>query len=78
MKLVLFSALLSAVVVSLSANGNLGGVEKIQDLGSDEIQAAARAAVSRLNEISDSEFKKVLVKVTEGTVQVSTSCWKDI
>lgn len=69
MKLLLSLALLNAVVTSLSATSP-GGVERIKDLESDEVQRAAGAAVNQLNELSDSEFKTVLVKVTEGTVQV--------
>lgn len=68
MKLLLL-ALLNAVVASLSATSP-GGVEKIKFLESDEVQRAAGAAVNQLNELSDSEFKTMLVKVTEGTVQV--------
>lgn len=69
MKLLLFLVLLTASLTFISATIP-GGAEKIKDLESDEVQAAARAAVTHLNKISDSEFKTVLVKVTEGTVQV--------
>ena len=69
MKLFLFLALLYSVVTSLSAN--LGGAESISDLGSKEVREVARAVVSHLNNISDSEFKTVLVTVKHGTVQVA-------
>lgn len=69
MKLLLFFALLNAALTFISASVP-GGVEKINDLESDEVQAAARVAVNQINKLSNSEFKTVLVKVTEGSVQV--------
>ena len=69
LKLVFLVSLLCAVVAPLSAD-LLGGVRKIDDLESEEVQAAARAVVTRLNQISNSVYKTVLVRVTAGTVQV--------
>ena len=69
MKLFLFLAVLCSVVTHLSAN--LGGVENISDLDNEEVQQVARAVVDHLNNISDSEFKTVLVTVKHGTVQVA-------
>ena len=69
LKLVFLVSLLCAVVAPLSADLP-GGVRKIDDLESEEVQAAARAVVTRLNQISNSVYKTVLVRVTAGTVQV--------
>ena len=70
MKAPLRLCLLSLIVAPLWAVIP-GGVEKIDDLGSKEVLAAARAAVCRLNEMSDSIYETLLVDVTDGTEQVT-------
>lgn len=47
-----------------------GAPETIQDLTSEEVTNAAQAALKELNRRSNSMFKTVLVKVTQGTFQV--------
>lgn len=68
-KVVFLFFLLCAAVSPLSAD-LAGGIRRIDDLESDEVQSAAQAAVTHLNKESNSVFKTVLVRVTAGTVQV--------
>jgi hypothetical protein len=70
MKVVLFFSLL-CLALAPRLTVSTGEVEKIDDLGSDEVLAAARVVVSRLNEMSNSVYKTVLVDVIKGTEQVS-------
>jgi hypothetical protein len=69
MKVVLFFSLL-CLALAPRLTVSTGEVEKIDDLGSDEVLAAARVVVSRLNEMSNSVYKTVLVDVIKGTEQV--------
>lgn len=71
--LLLFSlcAVLATLSVSLAAREQMPGApETIQDLTSEEVLNAAQAAVKELNRRSNSMFKTVMVKVTQGTFQV--------
>ena len=65
-----FVLLFSVLLWAAPSTSIPGGIEKINDLESEEVLAVAGAVVDRLNELSNSLYKTVLVKVTEGTVQV--------
>jgi hypothetical protein len=79
MEAALFLCVFSALVVPQWAI--LGGVEKIDDLRSNEVLSAAQAAVDCLNEAavdcpneaSNSVYKTLLVDVIDGTQQVNTA-----
>ena len=71
MKTALFFCVFSALVAPQWATP--GGVEKIDDLGSEEVLAAAQAAVDRLNQGSNSLYEMLLVEVLDGTQQVTSS-----
>ena len=65
-----FALLLFLAVMAPNWAVSPGGMEEIDDLESDEVLAAANAAVSRVDADTNSIYKTLLVAVTDGTLQV--------
>ena len=66
-----FALLLFLAVMAPNWAVSPGGMEEIDDLESDEVLAAANAAVSRIDaDTTNSLYKTLLVAVTDGTSQV--------